>query len=91
MSQKQVDEILKSLTSSFFFDKTNNVILNLAAVAPYAKLNDLVGFLKLGNYAETPNAFYMRKDLDEARKKFIIERWNKFNWANNESLKSNFI
>ena len=71
---RQFDELLNSISSTFFFDNVNTVLFNIASLASYARLAGLVGFLNLGNYDETLAVFYMRKNLDETRKQFIFER-----------------
>ena len=72
-SKKWFDEIIKS-TSHFYFDTANSVLFNMASIAPFAHLKELVAFLKTDSFYETLNVLYMRASLDEPRKQFIIQR-----------------
>ena len=76
VTEKEMNLILRgnSLESFFFFHRLSHLLFIMSIMAPFAGSSDLVAFISLHNYFEASTAFYMRRNLDERRKRFI-HRW----------------
>lgn len=73
ISEADMEEFFhkKGLAAYVFFTNHVSLAYTLLYLAQFASLKNLVAFHKPSTYHEEPEAFYMRRSLDEHRKQFI--------------------
>lgn len=75
VSDGKTEELLKNgIASYFLFAKQINLLGLMFTLAPYASAVKLVAFMKPTSYYESLRVFYLRKNLDPIKKRFIHNR-----------------